>query len=240
MSRTARWTAALVTMWLAVAIGAASGAEEKKLDVAPVLDELIVRATQGDVIAQFVLAGLYEERGSYTNAFRWYQQAAQQAYARAEFKVGFYYTNGRGVLRNYTEAVRWYLRAADQGVVEAQYNLGVSFEKGLGTAQNYVEALKWYRRAADQGDAYAQKAIGVFYERGHGVAADPVEACKWYHVAASASPEAATLRDALAKRLKPVQVEEAKRRAAAFKPTVPVITDTKAPPAKAKPKDFLD
>jgi uncharacterized protein len=218
-----------------------ASAEPEPLNVEPALDELIQRASKGDVLCQFTLAGLYEERQSLTNAFRWYREAAELGYPRGQFKTGYYLATGQGGARDHAKAVEWFERAAEQGVIEAQYNLGVSYEKGLGTKQDHLEAMKWYRRAAEQGDSHAQKAVGVFYERGLAVAKDVVEAFKWYSLAAtSGNEQAKALRDLIQKGLTLEQLADGKSRAAAYKPVAEAGSVDQAKSGKAKPKDFLD
>ena len=59
----------------------------------------------------------------YEEAFKWYQLAADQEYARAQYSLGYMYEDGEGVDRDYAEAVKWWRLAAEQGVAEAQYLL---------------------------------------------------------------------------------------------------------------------
>jgi TPR repeat protein len=40
---------------------------------------------------------------------------AEQGEAKAQFRLGYIYSQGKGVSQDYTEAVRWYRKAADQG-----------------------------------------------------------------------------------------------------------------------------
>jgi TPR repeat protein len=56
----------------------------------------------------------------------WYQKAADQGYAGAQYDLGFMYVNGKGVLKDDKQAVYWYQKAADQGYAEAQSILGVT------------------------------------------------------------------------------------------------------------------
>lgn len=101
----------------------------------------------------------YYEVGDYTNALKYFQQAAEQGNAKAQYNLGVCYENGQGVLQNYTEAVKWYRKAAEQGDALAQYNLGGCYYVGQGVAQNYTEAVKWIKKAAKQGDALAIEAL---------------------------------------------------------------------------------
>ena len=56
----------------------------------------------------------------YSKASQWYEKAAKQEHAKAQFKLGFMYENGKGVKRSDSDAMRWYGRAAAQGHKEAK------------------------------------------------------------------------------------------------------------------------
>ena len=93
--------------------------------------------------------------GDYVNAVKYYKQAAEQGYAKAQCNLGMCYYYGRGVAQDNTEAVKWYRLAAKHGYAEAQYSLGLCYLNGTGVAQNYTEAVKWLKKAAKQGNASA-------------------------------------------------------------------------------------
>ena len=44
-----------------------------------------------------------------------YNITLNQGYATAQFELGWFYANGRGVERSQTEAIDWYRKAARQG-----------------------------------------------------------------------------------------------------------------------------
>ena len=130
----------------------------------------------------------------------WYQQAADQGYADAQFCLGFAYKYGEGVEPSDEEAVHWYRQAADQGVADAaqsclkveaaiaadaQFCLGVAYEDGKGAEQSNEGAVHWYRQAADQGHAAAQFCLGFAYENGRGVEQSNKGAVLWYRQAAN-------------------------------------------------------
>jgi TPR repeat protein len=50
----------------------------------------------------------------------WYQKAADQGDAKAQFNLGVKYAFGKGVLKDYKQSVYWYQKAADQGDAKAQ------------------------------------------------------------------------------------------------------------------------
>ena len=48
-------------------------------------------------------------------AVEWYEKAAKQGYANAQFNLGVMYEHGNGVEQSDSLAMRWYGRAAAQG-----------------------------------------------------------------------------------------------------------------------------
>ena len=114
----------------------------------------------------------------------WFDRAARQGLAPAQWMLGRCYEQGRGVERDARQAVAWYRWAATQGDPEAQYALGVCLDKGLGTEENAAEAFAWYKNAAAQGLKKAQLALADCYEKGRGVPKNSSLARKWRKAAA--------------------------------------------------------
>jgi localization factor PodJL len=80
-------------------------------------------------------------------------------------------------------------------------------------------AFRWFRQAAELGVADSQYNLGVLYQQGRGVGANPSEAMFWFHVAARQGDEDAGARAAaLEPQLTPMQIEQARARAEAFRP----------------------
>ena len=115
---------------------------------------------------------------------RWYQLAAEQGVASAQFALGIIHDYGAGVPEDNREAMRWYQLAAEQGDASAQFNLGVMYDSGEGVPEDDREAVRWFRLAAEQGNASAQFALGVIHDYGEGVPEDNREAMRWYQLAA--------------------------------------------------------
>jgi TPR repeat protein len=121
-------------------------------------------ARAGQAQAQTRLAALYYHghgvRESDALALTWYQRAALQGQAEAQFSLGNMYAYGlAGVPPEQDSqrlAAQWYFEAARQGHAEAQYSLGILFLTGSGVQQSAEEARKWIGRAAAQGHADAQ------------------------------------------------------------------------------------
>ena len=123
--------------------------------------------------------------GNYAEAIKWYQIAAEQGHAQAQFALGHMYDVGKGVDRDPAKAAKWFRLAAQQGHVDAQYNVAFMYANGTGVQKDYGEALRWFRKAAEQCDLSSQANIGVMYEKGWGVDRDLAEAYFWYRLAAA-------------------------------------------------------
>lgn len=97
----------------------------------------------------------------YTEAAKWYQLAAQQGVAPAQFNLGNMYRKGQGVPKDYAEAVKWYRLAAQQGEAKAQYILGYMYENGKGVPKDNVRAHLWFNLASVSGVAEAIKTRDI-------------------------------------------------------------------------------
>jgi TPR repeat protein len=120
-------------------------------------------ARAGDPLAQSRLALLHYHghgvRESDALALMWFERAARQGLAEAQFHLGNMYAYGLASLPPEVDANRlaaqWYFEAARQGHADAQYSLGILFLTGSGVSQDAAEARKWIGRAAAQGHADA-------------------------------------------------------------------------------------
>jgi len=109
---------------------------------------------------------------------------AEQGDAKAEYKLGSIYYDGRGVPQDLAEALRWYRKAAAQGDPKSEYAIGYMYDTGHGVQQDNAQAYSWYQRAANQGDGEAECGLGSMYYHGHGVPRDWTQAALWYRRAA--------------------------------------------------------
>jgi peptidoglycan hydrolase-like protein with peptidoglycan-binding domain len=104
---------------------------------------------------------------------------------------------------------------------------------------DYATAHRELQPLADRGDARAQRLVGLMYRDGLGVRQDPIRAYMWFDLAAQRNQYgAAELRDEVAQRLQPWQLDEAKEMAAGWgAPRTyagdPSITAEELPPATA-------
>lgn len=135
--------------------------------------------------SQMFAKGWEEEvKGNYSEAAKWYREAAELGNAKARFNLGYMYVHGFGVGQDYSEAVKLMRKAAEQRYAPAQRFLGMMYEDGIGVGQDYYEAVKLYREAVEQGYAPAQYLLGHMYENGFGVSQDYYEAVKLFRKAA--------------------------------------------------------
>ena len=197
-------------------------------------EESSVRAPQSEQDSTAALTNLglqyYNGRGvpqDYVQARQWYEKAAAQGNANAQFMLGLIYANGQGVPQDYAMAREWYEQAAVQGNANAQNNLGalyfngrgvlgMLFHFGQGMPQDYAKARQWYEKAAAQGHGQAQSNLGLQYQHGRGVPQNYVRAYMWYNLAApqligEMQKFAENNRDKVARRMTPAQIAEAQQ-----------------------------
>jgi TPR repeat protein len=62
---------------------------------------------------------------NYKKAIEWYEKAAKQGYAAAQYQMGVMYENGVGVNQDDSMTMRWYAKAAAQGFEGAQRQIGI-------------------------------------------------------------------------------------------------------------------
>ncbi len=125
-----------------------------------------------------------EPSGTYGDAMRWYQRAAQEGLAGAQFLYGRVLEVGIEHKRDLPQAVTWYRKAAEQGHVLAQYRLGLLYYSGLSVARDIDQAVRWYGMAAQRGLAEAQFNLGLIHDRAMISGADSAQALGWYRKAA--------------------------------------------------------
>jgi TPR repeat protein len=113
-----------------------------------------------------------------------FREAAAKGYADSQYRLGYCYETGRGVVQNFSTANEWYEKAANQGYVDAQYKLGHSYRVGRGVPIDLATAIEWYKKAAGNGDGEAMQNVGWMYATGQGVKANAEQAYAWFMEAA--------------------------------------------------------
>lgn len=143
------------------------------------------------------------------------RRAAELGEPKAQLELAHMYAKGEGgVEQDFAEAAKWYRLVAEKGNAEAQNALGELYGNGDGVPEDPAEALKWIRLAANQGYAEALHNLGYVHGKGHGVKQDLERAHFFFDLAARLGyAPASDYRAKVAKKLRPAQVAETKRRA---------------------------
>lgn len=144
------------------------------------LDEVKIRAENGDAEAQYIIGAEYYFNHEYEKAAEWLLLSAEQDYASAQVMLCYQYVRGDGVKMDYDKALFWALRAAEQGNDFGQTLAGCCYNFGWGTDVNYEEAAKWYRTAAEQNEALALNNLGSLYFNGSGTEQSYSEALRLF------------------------------------------------------------
>jgi TPR repeat protein len=174
----------------------------------------------------------------------YYKIAADKDFAPALEKLAELSWNGHAMPADRGKAVEYARRAAQANRPGAQFLLGMASLTGTGTDKRPAEAANWFRRAAEQGHAPSQHNLGLMCYRGDGVTKSAIEAYVWSALAADRA--AANLkakyekdRDTIAAVLSPADLDQARKRVAAWRATAPAAPSVSgrspAPPAVAAP-----
>jgi len=187
-------------------------------------------ARKGNARAQNNL-GLMYTRGegvaqNYPLAVDWYRKAAAQGFAKAITNLGVMYENGFGVKQDEAEARRLYrlggrqdadatdaaldqvgFFADPQAQPDTPFARAYRLSAGSAAERDLPAAARLYAAAAEKGHTAAMANLGVLYLKGWGVPQDYVLGYMWINL--SGLPDAARLRDALAKQMTAAQINEA-------------------------------
>lgn len=191
-----------------------------RADYAMAKKELTPLAEKGDAQAQNTLGRMYSLGQGVPQdartAAEWFLKSAEQGVAEAQGMLGYMYLVGEGAPQSNGKAYDWISKAAGQGDAMAQYNLGMMLG-GMGAKEDPAAAARWMRKAAEQGHRQAQSKLADFYREGKGVRKDFVLAYAIYELSAKNGNSAALeSQRALAGKLTPAQIDEAKALASSW------------------------
>ena len=94
---------------------------------------------------------------NYSEAARWYEEAAKKDDAIAQYKLGYIYYEGKGVAKDYKKAVDWWTKSAELSYGPAQCDLGINaYYQGKGVPKDYVLAYKWLILSSTRGSIAAK------------------------------------------------------------------------------------
>ncbi|MDA7982482.1 MAG: sel1 repeat family protein [Alphaproteobacteria bacterium] len=103
------------------------------------------------------------ENRNYSAARPQLEHLAEHGNHTAQYHLGHFHRQGRGVPQNDTTALKWFLKAGEGGNTDAQFLLGLVYLDGEGVPPDTREAAKWLQRAAENNDAEAQYHLGLLY-----------------------------------------------------------------------------
>ncbi len=179
-------------------------------------------ARRGMAEAQYNLALLHTGAGNapanWQQAAKWFRKAAEQGNAHAQYNLGVLYLTGKGVPQDFHEASEWFKKAALAGLPQGATEYGLLVFRGNGVQKNENIGASWLLYAARSGYAPAMQKLARLHALGRGVRKDAIEAAKWYLLARQRGARDTWL-DLFLKHLSDEQMKQARRLAAAFRPT---------------------
>ena len=210
-------------------------------DQAEGLRWLVAAARGGDPDSQYELAQrLRQGQGcepDFPSALALYKEAASKGHVDAMYTAGLMLAEGKGVDCPHPDlAEQFYQQAAMKGHAGAAHNLAILFAKGLGVGQDLDLAYELMEYAVSLGEDGAMFSAGLaLLQRPN---PDLVRAAMWAILSVRHVPggQGAKLLDHVAPQLTPVQMEEAKARAASWKrepKTMAWHTYSQGPPGAA-------
>lgn len=147
------------------------------------------------------------------SALSWFEQAAEQGLARAQYQSARMHQHGQGAAPNPSKARQRFEQAARQGHRDAQLALGLLYLHGEGIAVDNGKARDWLLRAARQGSGAAQYQLGELHAEGRGVPPDAAAAYVWLSLARdNGEPRAAARLQQLRAQLDDAQIAQAQQR----------------------------
>ena len=106
----------------------------------------------------------------------WYEKAAEQGLAEAQFECGWMYSEGEGAPEDLEKARMWYEKVMEQNYVRTSEHGHTRRYGCIYGVSDYPGFLKWSEKIAAQGLATAQFNCGWMYNQGEGTAADNTKA----------------------------------------------------------------
>ena len=94
-------------------------------------------------------------------------KSAEKGDANAQYNIGLFYNNGKGVKQDYFKAFEWFMKAAKQGYFKAQYYVGVYYNNGKGVRQDKSMAKKWFGKACDNRSQMGCDNLKTLNEQGY-------------------------------------------------------------------------
>lgn len=121
---------------------------------------------QGALLPWEKLAYTYSKLDEPEMAVKYYERAAKEGSASAQYAMGYACHVGKGTKTDLQQAAMWYEMAAQQGDASAMNNLASLYVQGEGVEKNREKASELYEKAASLGSAAAMGNMAFRYWQG--------------------------------------------------------------------------
>ena len=149
-----------------------------------IINVVIDKAKQGDVVAQRNLGYVYGFNNDYEKSFYWFNKATEQGDVEAICRLGNLYFEGEGVLKDLDKALDLFDKAAKKGDASGQYFLARCME--ISNKDNniplQIHTLNNYQLSATQGHILAQFRLGEMHLYGTGVEKSLKHSALWLNL----------------------------------------------------------
>lgn len=126
-----------------------------------------------------------------TEAFKYYNLAAEKDNVAAMYRLGLCYKYGTGTTEDLAAAYNWFSKSAEEEHSNAQYEMAMMLLDGKGVGQDEAKAVELLKKTAEDDNDDAQLELGNCYLTGRGVEVDEMQAMLWYQKAAENGNEQA-------------------------------------------------
>lgn len=148
-----------------------------------------VAEKQNSIAAQNNIGIIYLKGGNgvakdVKKAVEWFEKAAEQGDADAQYNLGKCYAKGIGVPKDMRKAAAYFTQAAEQGSMDGQNDLAMCCYTGDGIARDEGKAVALWQKLAEQGHDRAQVFLGMAYANKDSELFDMQKAAHWWEKAA--------------------------------------------------------
>jgi uncharacterized protein len=110
-----------------------------------------------NALGEFNSYGTYSVLKNPKKGVYWFEKAAKQGSARAQYSLGIIYMGNDGITQDDKKSFYWTKKAAEQGYTLAEYNLGGYYIMGKGVIKSLKDAAYWVKKAYEGGHDNAEK-----------------------------------------------------------------------------------
>lgn len=193
-------------------------------------------AEKGSAAAMFGLSTAYEKgegvEANPKDSKEWLIKSALNGWPTAMRQLGLNYRDGKGVIKDVLASVTWLQKALANNDGESAMILAEMFESGKDVPRDVKTANTLYTKVAEAGSPEAQTKLGTHFASGIGTTQDLVRGYALLLAAGEHKPAIAK-REEVAKKMTPIQIEEAKKEFDRMKRT-PAAAPASAPETKPK------